>query len=184
MARFRWLVILFFATATVMFSQQSPEKSGAASDNATATHMHSGVPTPMINGKEHPELIPDSTAYRLYFVAIGEPPNPSAGRAARQRAYLEKIGVGDGDLQGLVRVLADFKVQYASIIARFNASEEAAAKLGAASHTSEFLLERDQLVQATRDSLAMTLSPKGMGKFDSHIQNEKRRMQVVAKEGQ
>jgi hypothetical protein len=149
--------------------------------------------TKMISGKDHPELIPDLTAYRLFFIANGELPNPSEVRKARQEAFLGKIGA-DGadhkalvqtDHQALVQTLDDFKVKFTAMVDEYNARVEAAVKTGGSlPDQEEFLKQRDRLVQLTRDRLKLDLSADGMSKLDAHVQHEKSRMQIAAKEGQ
>jgi hypothetical protein len=61
--------------------------------------------TGTINGEQHPELIPDSTAYRLYFIVVSELPNPSPEQRNRQLSHLHKIGLQGTDLATLVNTL-------------------------------------------------------------------------------
>jgi hypothetical protein len=52
-------------------------------------HTHSApLSDQVIDGAVHPELIPDSTAYRLVFIVIGEPPNPAPQKTVLQTARL------------------------------------------------------------------------------------------------
>lgn len=147
---------------------------------------HSGSNSAIISGAEHPELIPDSTAYRLFFIAAGEAPNPTEARKARQRAFLLTMGrLPDADNQTVVKVLETFKVRYAALIADYNDQVESAAKTGGIPPDSdEFLKQRDRLVQNTRDQLALGLSADSMKRLDGHVQSEKRAMKIAAKVSQ
>src|SRR5260370_519089 len=66
----------------------------------------------MIDGSQHPELIPDSAAYHLVLVNLSELPNPSQEQIARQLAFLRDIGLSNADLQASIPILTSFKVQY------------------------------------------------------------------------
>lgn len=136
----------------------------------------------MIDGAEHPELVPDSTAYRLYFIVVSETPNPSDEQKRRQLAHLRKIGLGGGDLQSLISALETFKLQYTDLIARYNESAEEAINAGAEPDINTFLLQRDGLVQSTRDKLKSLLTPEGLLRLDALVQAEKKSMKVPAKE--
>lgn len=148
-----------------------------------AVHDHTAaVPTNLIDGAQHPELIPDSVAYRLYFVAVSEMPNPTDEQKTRQLAHLGKIGLEGDDLQSLVNTLANFKVQYTSLIARYNASAQAALRIGATPDLKTFLLQREQLVQTTRDHLNSVLTPVGLARLHIHIRSERKGMRVAKEE--
>src|SRR4029077_6525313 len=56
-------------------------------------HQHAAAN--VIDGAAHPELIPDSVAYRLYFVAVSTVQNPAEAEQKHQHAHLMKTGLGD-----------------------------------------------------------------------------------------
>ncbi len=170
------LLVLLMTSALPLWAQPAPPGDSMPG-------MDHFQPTAIIDGKDHPELIPDLTAYRLFFIAVGETPNPTEERKARQRAFIHKMGnVGDVDEQAIVQTLADFKVRFNAMVSEFNKRVENAVKSGASlPDTDEFLKQRDQLVQQTRDKLQLETSPDGMANLDAHVQREKRRMQIAAK---
>jgi len=159
--------------------------SRAVAQNAQTVHDHT-VTTPdnVIDGSQHPELIPDADAYRLYFVAISEMPNPTDEQKARQIAHLKKIELQDSDLQSTIIALEEFRVQYTNLIAQYNESAEAAQKAGVKPDIDTFLLQRDALVQATHERVKSVLTPDGLTRLDAHVQREKRGMKVAVKEAQ
>jgi hypothetical protein len=110
--------------------------------------------------------------------------NPSEERKARQLSFLRTAGLGDSDIQAVVPVLAKFKSQYAYLIERYNRSVVIAKARGATPDVATFLRKREELVQSTRNALGTVLSTNGMTSFHAHVQREKTRMKVVAKEGQ
>lgn len=152
-----------------------------------AQHVHestTGNTPSVINGRQHPELIPDSTAYRLVLLTVSEMPNPTEDQKARQRAFLAAIPLSDGDLQAIIPVLTDFKVEYTDLVKRYNKSVETANESGVTPDLATFLRERDLLVESTRYTLSSALSSGGMDRFHAHVQREKTKMIVPLKEAQ
>jgi hypothetical protein len=174
-------LLVLSLVAPVAFPQQT--SPAIPLTPSAPAHQHSVAPTKMINGKDHPELIPDTTAYRLFFIAAGELPNASDDRRARQKALLSGMPLSDQDLRAIIFALENFKVQYAAMIDEFNAAETLADKNGTPSHNAEFVVERDRLVESTRDRLKQVLSAQTMSEFHAHIQQEKRGMQISAPGG-
>jgi hypothetical protein len=72
-------------------------------------------------------------------------------------------------------ILDDFRAQYAAMIQRYNQYAEATAKRGQVADSASFVVQRDNLVQATRDKLR-ALSFDAQSRFDTHVQNEKKQM--------
>lgn len=147
------------------------------------THVSRGLDS-MIDGSVHPELIPDSTAYRLYFIVASEMPDAIGEQRTRQLAHLGRVGLQANDLQRLITTLETFKLQYADLIAAYNAEAEALTAAGSKPDIDKFLLQRDGLVEATRDRVKRSLTKKGMALLDAHVQKEKSKMKVAAREGQ
>jgi hypothetical protein len=129
--------------------------AGALSQQtATTTHQH---PQPeMIDGKVHPELIPDLTAYRLYFLVVSR--SSTAAEQKSQAAHVSQIRLSDRDTQTVYPVLSNFRQRYAQFIEDFNKQAEAK---GQAFDPTPFLKQRDALVQSTHDTLQSVLTPDG-----------------------
>ena len=140
----------------------------------------------MISGKDHPELIPDLTAYHLYFITVGELPNPSANRLARQKAYLAKMpGMRQEDSQTIAKIIGAYKLQWTAMVNDYNARVDGAVRIKAPlPDSAAFLRQRDQLVQQYVDTLRKALSPEGMAQFEAHIQSEKVHITISAPEEQ
>jgi hypothetical protein len=150
-----------------------------AQTNNNAIHDHSqGDDASQIDGAVHPELISDSTAYRLYFLSVAETPNPTAKAKTRQLAHLRRTRLDDDDLQILTSTLENFKLQYASLIEKYNREAEIIDAKGGTPDIHAFLIQRDALVQSTRDYLKRTLSFAGSAHLEEHVQAEKRNMKV------
>jgi hypothetical protein len=167
--------ILLFLPAVVLAQQSNPTPMPG---------MDHSQPTKMISGKDHPELISDITAYRLFFLAMAEDPNPTSDKQKRQHAHLAKASLGNLDEQAVVRILESHKIQYQAMIVKFNAEETAREQLGLPSQTAAFQDEINQMVQQTHDHLAQVLSKAGMAQLEALIQAEKSGMSITAQGAQ
>jgi hypothetical protein len=151
----------------------------AQSNEKAVLHTHSApLSDQVIDGATHPELIPDSTAYRLVFVVIGEPPNPAPQRTALQTARLNAAGLTGNDAQAAIGILATFKTKYADLVTSYNQAVVGAQQAGAAPDLPAFLASRGALVQSARDALTSVLTPQGAASLDSYVQHEKQRMKT------
>ena len=122
----RFWTILLLCWPAVVFAQQSSAALGMQGMGHTAAAK-------TIQGSADPSAIPDNTAYRLYFIAIGNPPDPTEPMKARQKAHLGKMSrMSDADKAALVSVMDDFKVRLKIMADAYNAQVEAAVKGGTA----------------------------------------------------
>jgi hypothetical protein len=139
----------------------------------------------VIQGSTNPAAISDVTAYRLYFIAMGNPPNPTANMQARQKAHIGKIeGLSEADASALIPLLDNFKVRFAVMTTAYNAQVEAAVKAGTrVPSVTAFFALRDQLVTDQRARLALALTPTGLAQLDALIQKEKLQMSISAPQG-
>jgi hypothetical protein len=142
-------------------------------------HTHSAPLTDqVIDGATHPELIPDSTAYRLVFIVIGEPPNPAPQRIALQTARFNAAGLTGNDAQAAIGILATFKTKYADLVASYNQAGLSAERGGQKPDQPKFLAERDALVRSTLDALKLGLTEEGTRNLGTYVGQEKHRMKV------
>jgi hypothetical protein len=65
-----------------------------------------------------PELIPDEVAYKILFLSIMEPENPSEAQKARQEAKLRMIGLSQDDEAGFLARLGEFRDRMRDVGAR------------------------------------------------------------------
>jgi len=159
------IVLPVFALGT--WAQTSPPK-----------HQHLDVPVTVVDGAKNPELIPDSTAYRVWLVTVSLPSNATDKERAFQQAHLRKLQLSGADYSTLLSVLSDFKDQYLTLIASFNESAKAALLHGSQPDQQSFLQLRDDLVSSTRASIAQRLSPDGAARVEAHVQGEKSHIQL------
>jgi len=139
------------------------------------------TPADIIDGAKHPELIPDSIAYRLFFITAAAPTNPSLNDKARERAYLRTAGVREENIPGASAVLAVFTARYGDLVTQQNESVLAANEAGSDPDYATFFSQLDQLVESTRKALEAEIGPADAKGLDSHVQREKRNM-TLAKE--
>lgn len=135
-------------------------------------------PAGVIDGAKNPELVPDSTAYRLFFIATAESADATPEQRLRQKAKLTPIELPDADLELVIEILAGFKADYAERISQYNASVVMANESGVSPNLRAFIEDRDFLVQVTRDTLRSALKPDSMTRFDTYVQAQKRHMTV------
>ena len=66
----------------------------------------------IIDGSEHPELIPDPVAYRLYFSTVSLQPHPTAEQAQLQVAQVGAISLSDQGKRVIIEQLAIFRAKF------------------------------------------------------------------------
>jgi len=136
------LSVLLCASSAVIFAQHEHQLSH---------------PQAVIDGSRHPDLIPDSTAYRLVLITVSELPNPTDEQTIRQRSYLKDIGLSVADSQA-VPVLAAFKVQYTGLCNEYNASVDEGNKTGAPPRPSH--MPRAAQVACRNDTVQLVIGVK------------------------
>ena len=149
---------------------------GAYAQNSPPHHQFDAPNT--IDGSVHPELIPDSLAYRLYLVALSTGQNPTAAERGRQRAHLMKTGLADTDQQILINILSDFGGKYDALVAEYNDSAKAALARNEMTDVHSFLKKLNDLVQSTRDTISVRLTARGAAQIHSFVLSEKKNMKV------
>jgi hypothetical protein len=103
---------------------------------------------------------------------------------ARQKALLNKVGgLQQADSDSIARILEGFKLQFANMVAEYNALVDQSMRMDTQHpDTAKFLQKRDQLVQQTRDRLKQVLSADGMLKLDADVRGEKKNMRITSEE--
>lgn len=137
----------------------------------------------VVDGAKNPELIPDSTAYRLWLVTVSVPTNATDKQRTFQRAHLNRVHLAAADNAQLVSLPTDFKNQYQRLISQYNESAKAALLGGKQADQQSFLQARDDLVSRTRAAITRGLAPESAALIDAHVQREKAHMQLHLSEG-
>lgn len=134
--------------------------------------QHIGPATTVVDGSKHPELIPDATAYRLYFLTV-------ANMTPHLRdAQLAMAGLSTSEVVLATKTLEDFKRSYDLLSEEYNRSVSDSERSGVTPDSHAFVQKRDALVERTRASLLSALSEEGSNKLSSHVEHEKRQMKV------
>lgn len=190
MKRFRrpalYVFLASLAAACVWVSSHPRRVVAANTHPMQTTHnaMHQMVeklPPGIINGRLHPELIPDSAAYRLFFLAAsngGQSPTPE--QVERRSIVLSHAGLNPDEITKAIAILANFRTSYSTLESEYNSSW--AVQQGSDTGWNRFIAERDALVQSTRDQLGAALSAKAMTAFSLKVQAEKVHMRVPESE--
>lgn len=168
-------IALTAALLTVVFPLTANAQQSSQSSMPGMQHSTPGT----IYGKDHPELIPDNTAYRLYLTVIGEMPNASPQRKERQMAFASKAPLSASDVKALIVIADWYKTRWTAMVNDNNSKVAAANEDGTPLPDGKaFLAQRDALVDHARDLLKKSLPATSMGRLDAHIQSEKRHMTV------
>ena len=167
------VVLLSLSVALSASAQLSNQTS------SSPVHNHAGLaPAQLIDGAVNPELIADSTAYRLFFLVAGNMPDSTPQEQRKQNAHLRKIGLTQNDNQQIMAALNAFRVKYSDLVKDYNDLAEAATSRGESPDLNPFLAQREALVQSTVDTLKRVLTPSGFIQVHEHIQREKHGIKI------
>jgi hypothetical protein len=171
---------LLLALALCSFVSSFSEAQLVAPDKLEFTdHNHKVEPASIIDGSKTPDLIPDVTAYRLYFLAVAQRADATADQQKLQRLHIQRLDITESETQTLRSVLEEFRVQYEYWLEWYNTEAAEALTRGEAPNFLVLVSERDRIVQSTRDKLKQLLSPEAIGKLDSLIKREKANMKAA-----
>ena len=161
----RWLAVsaLCLALGGVVEAQTSG-KAGTGKEAAAPLKQDT---TPIINGMETPELIPDLVAYRMWLWSASHADNPSIRDNPSARvAIMRQMSTTD---QGqLVMILASFKVQFDALVTNYNIQATAGTGDRAA-----FLQNMKTLVTQTNETIKTLLSPAGFAQYTAEVKASK-----------
>lgn len=143
-----------------------------AAASPVAAQAHQQAQTQIIDGSKTPQMIPDSVAYRLYFITV------ASQAPAVQRAQLAAAGLSPDEIHAASKILAEFKSRWESLTKSYNQSVDASEAIGIAPDWSGFDLKSDRLVANTRDDLRRVLSATGVQSLDAHVEREKKNMKM------
>ena len=125
-----------------------------------------------IDGSVTPELIPDSTAYRLFMNAVAEPAGATPEQIARQRAKLSRAFLSEADLNQVFPIFANYQQQRQNLTQTYQTAS-------ALRTTQAYESQRDAITTATVAQLKAALSADGMTRLEDLIQGEKRHMTIA-----
>lgn len=143
---------------------------------ATAQHQHSAPVE--ISGSEHPELIPDSTAYLNFFTLRSLPANATEEDRKHYDRKLAMLGLEPQDDLAFRLEMSKYRSKYDSLIASYNKK----AEKGLATPPILYA-ELDKLVSETRGNLKNTLSPNAQMRFELAVQFMRRNTRTITTGG-
>ena len=132
----------------------------------------------IIDGAVHPELIPDSSAFRLWFSSVSLPENQTTDQQAIQRRQLSSLRLDDGDFEVVTQSIAAFRKGFSALISEQNSRAEQDGRALRTTDNSRFLADRDTLVISLINNLKAQLSPTGWATVSSHVTEEKKNMKL------
>lgn len=176
--------LVALAAACVWVSVRPHRVVAAAQPSMQMQMTHAHITPGIIDGRVHPELIPDSAAYRLFFIVASQGGlSPTPQQITRQKAVLFSAGVRTPiEMRKALPILERFSAQYTALVTNYNTSWYVTHNSTAG--LARFLADRNSLVQSTRDQLKAVLAPNTMTTFDRHVQSEKVHMKVAEAEAQ
>jgi hypothetical protein len=147
-----------------------------AQGHKPTSHVHSTVPTDIIDGAKTPNLIPDVAAWRLWLLAVTtEDKTKPELKIDRLHSFLRVAGVGDDEMPLAEEALAHFRMDYQTLVDHYNKRMSD----GEQPSLAEFRAQRDALVQATQTSLLGVVAPRSAIYLKSFVKGEKSRMKVA-----
>lgn len=117
------------------------------------------------------DAVPDSVAYRMVFISLSVPANPSASDTAAQASKVNAIGLSPVDSTALVADVSGFVGAYSSIYQQWKTKTLPAG----ASASSQ----RDGLINSIKASLQHDMSAAGWTAFSAYVTNQKVRIHTV-----
>jgi hypothetical protein len=150
---------------------------------AEAQHQHSAGMT-QINGKDHPELIPDNVVLNAFLEVAGGSANDTPTDRARrgfQMNRLSQMGMTGQDKAALTQIFAQYKAKAAAITAAFNQTAQATIENGGTVEIETVLQQQADLMKAMQQEIASTLSTDGETFFLRFVQQEKAGIVLITK---
>jgi hypothetical protein len=143
-------------------------------------HIHTQAT--IIHGLQHPELIPDVTAYSLVLNTATLSPTVSATEKAARTLYIQRMHLSVADTQKLIALLDTFRSRDENDTKKFNATiivpGSPSVDLQQQAASRAFTKSRNAFVLATVEQIKSQLSPEGAKAFLAFVQNEKHFMVV------
>lgn len=142
--------------------------------------QHDHAKKVLVDGSQHPELVPDSVAFNNYFIAVATPKTPTSAEVEKQVAVLAVLQLSQEDFSRLHGVLAEFKEQFDSIASERQAISRDATGASASRQWVALRAAEDSLVEKTRANLEKDLSKAGWSALHDHVTGHvKRHIRIV-----
>ena len=130
----------------------------------------------MIKGSEHPELVPDSVAYRSWFSIAGDALEDRTKHPEQVQSVFSMTRLSEADQATLKGIVLTWQKQEKQLVSAYNAKIEEANRArdfkGYAIQV-KFRHDHADLALATAKIAKESLSPEGANKFAQFIQGHK-----------
>ena len=107
----------------------------------------------LIDGAAHPEQIPESLAFRMFYRFLAQPANPTPEQIDRQQALVAPANLSEKDLQQLASVMADYYVGLENLRREVRIAKEASPNGLDAATAQRLTAERDSIVDEATSKL-------------------------------
>jgi TPR repeat protein len=133
------------------------------------------INAPMIKGSEHPELIPDSVAYRSWFGQAGDALDDETKHPGRVQAVFGMTRLSEADQATLRGIVVVWHQQEKQPVSAYNAKVEEANRTRDFTYAIQVKFNHDKadLALATAKIAKESLSPDGAKQFEEFIQAQK-----------
>ncbi|MEO8657450.1 MAG: hypothetical protein ABI693_03230 [Bryobacteraceae bacterium] len=128
-----------------------------------------------IDGSQNPTLISDRIAYRLFFLALAEPRNPTPEQRKRLSAKLTLAALSGDDIDFIASALADYQERGTDLLRKHQPTGGSQA-IGP---NSTFEDDMDTLVSRTQSAIKARLAPGAFARLDRLVQREKANMKAM-----
>jgi hypothetical protein len=138
---------------------------------AMAQHQHPTQTETLIDGSHHPELISDTTAYRLFLATYA---GTDDQHRKLQNVLFGAIGLLGQDRLVMTNALDDFNVRFKQML------EDDTKEVSVVPNTDHatFIIHRDAMMDNILASLKLQPSKVGFVHLDGYVQNEKKLMRI------
>ncbi len=140
-----------------------------------AQAQHSMLAGQMVGGRNNPSAVPDSVAYRVWFIRLSHAFDDEAKIPGRVEATMIQTSLNEVDQSVVKGAVLTWKAQFFKLVADWNSTpeEERTPTKQAAFEQSIF-----DMTMSTVKTINAGLSEDGLKKFTQFIQNEKRNISV------
>jgi hypothetical protein len=145
-----------------------------------AAESHGHVSDDLIDGSVDPELIPDNSAYRLWFSAVALRKDATEEQRSVQQGQLAPLELNSEEVVALIDILADFRERFEVLVIDQRADAEQAATWQETPDDEAFFAKRDSLVQDVLANIKAHLTAPAFARLDAYIQKEKKNMKLSA----
>jgi TPR repeat protein len=133
------------------------------------------INAPTIKGSAHPELIPDSVAYRMWFSQVGHALDDEAKMPGQVQAVFSMTNLSEADQAALKGIVITWQQQEKQLVSAYNAKIEEANRTRDFTYAIQVKFHHDHadLALATAKIAKESLSTEGSKTFEQFIQGQK-----------